>query len=88
MADNRAKMKKSRRAKSRAQIAYLKRLGAHIRKIRRAKGYSQDRLYLEAGFGGHTMSRIEAGRVDPQISTLKRIADVLNVPVKKLLDFD
>lgn len=67
---------------------YLKQLGAHIRKVRESKGYSQDRAYLEGGFSRATMSRIEAGKVDPQAWTLKRIADTIGVSVKKLLDFE
>lgn len=34
------------------------------------------------------MTRIESGAVDPQAWTLKRIADVLGVPVKKFYDFE
>jgi transcriptional regulator with XRE-family HTH domain len=52
------------------------------------KGYSQDRAYLEGGFSRATMSRIEAGKVDPQAYTLFRIAETIGVPVKKLLDFE
>ena len=79
---------KSRREKSPEHRAYLKKLGAHIRKLRKSKGYSQDRLYLEAGFARGNMSRIEKGDVDPQAYTLKRIADTIGVPVKKLFDFE
>jgi transcriptional regulator with XRE-family HTH domain len=82
------KRKVSRRAKSPAHAAYLKRLGAHIRKLRKSKGYSTDRLYLEAGFSRANMTRIEKGQVDPQAYTLKRIADTIGVTVKKLFDFE
>jgi transcriptional regulator with XRE-family HTH domain len=67
---------------------FLKTLGAHVKKIRRAQGYSQDRVYLEGELSRATMSRIEHGAVDVQIWTLKRVADTLGVPLKKLLDFD
>ena len=68
--------------------AFLKGLGAHIAKIRRSKGYSQDRLYLEAGFSRGTISKIENGIVNPQIWTLERIAKTLGVPLKRLVDFN
>lgn len=68
--------------------AYLRRLGAHIRKVRQSTGYSTDRLALEAGFSRANMSRIEQGQVDPKSYTLKRIADTIGVPTKKLLDFE
>lgn len=66
----------------------LKRLGDHIKKVRRSKGYSQDRVYLEAGFSRGTMSRIESGKVNPTYLTLTKIAETIGVPVKRLVDFD
>lgn len=65
---------------------FLTRLGAQIAKQRAAKGYSQDRLCLEAGFARGTLSKIENGLVDPQASTLARIAETIGVPLRKLLD--
>jgi transcriptional regulator with XRE-family HTH domain len=67
---------------------YLKRLGERIRKIRQSKGYSQDRLYLEAGFSRGTMSKIENGIVNPQILTLRKIADTIGVTLKYLVDVE
>lgn len=66
----------------------LKILGEHIKRVRKSKGYSQDRLYLEAGFSRATMSRIEAGKVNPTYLTLKTISDVLGVPLHKLVKVD
>ncbi len=65
----------------------LIKLGKHIRKVRRAKGYSQDRLYLEAGFSRGTMSRIESGKVNPTYLTLLKIAKTMGIPLRKLIDF-
>jgi transcriptional regulator with XRE-family HTH domain len=67
---------------------FQKLLGAHIAKVRRSKGYSQDRVYLEAGFSRATMSRIENRLVDVQVYTLVRIADTIGVPLAKLVDVD
>jgi transcriptional regulator with XRE-family HTH domain len=66
----------------------LKKLGTHIRRVRRSKGYSQDRVYLEAGFSRGTMSRIEAGIVNPTYLTLFKIAKTIGVPVKRLVEID
>jgi transcriptional regulator with XRE-family HTH domain len=66
---------------------FLKYLGEHIAKIRKSKGYSQDRLLLEAGFSRGTLSKIENGLVNPQIWTLAKIAKTIGVPLKKLVDF-
>lgn len=67
---------------------FLKKLGAHIAKVRKQKGYSQDRLYLEGGFSRGTLSKIENGLTSPEVFTLARIADVLGVPLRKLVEFE
>lgn len=64
---------------------FLKKLGANIARVRKSKGYSQDKIYLLAGFSRGTMSKIENGLVDPKISTLAKIAEVIDVPISKLL---
>ncbi len=67
---------------------FLKKLGAHIAKIRKQKGYSQDRLYLEGGFSRGTLSKIENGLTSPEVFTLARIAEVIDVPLKKLIEIE
>lgn len=67
---------------------FLKKLGAHIAKIRKQKGYSQDRIYLEGGFSRGTLSKIENGLSSPEVYTLARIAEVIGVPLKKLVELD
>jgi transcriptional regulator with XRE-family HTH domain len=66
--------------------AFLRRLGSRIATLRSSKGYSQDRLCLEAGFARGTLSKIESGLVDPKASTLARIAITIGVPFRKLVD--
>lgn len=65
---------------------FLVRLGKRIAKVRRSKGYSQDRLSLEASLARGTLSRIEAGQRDPRASTLAKLAEVLEVPVGKFFE--
>lgn len=67
---------------------FLKTLGAHIAKIRKAKAYSQDRVCLEAGLSRGALSKIESGRVEPKISTLALIAITIDVPLSKLTAID
>lgn len=67
---------------------FLKVLGAHIAKTRKASGYSQDRVCLEAGFSRGALSKIESGRVEPKISTLALIAITIEVPLSKLTAID
>lgn len=66
---------------------FLKRLGRQIAKVRSMKGYSQDRVCLEAGLARGTLSKIENGLVDPKTSTLARAAETIGVPLQKLMDF-
>lgn len=68
------------------EARFLKKLGKHIARIRKSKGYSQDRLYLEAGFSRGTASKIENGIVNPQILTLQKIAETIGVPLRTLVD--
>lgn len=67
---------------------FLKNLGQHIAKIRKSKGYSQDRVCLEAGLSRGALSKIESGRVEPKISTLALISITIDVPLAKLTNID
>ena len=65
----------------------LLRLGAHVAKLRKSRGYSQDRLQLEANLSRGALTRIEKGERDARASTLIKIALTLGVPPSKILDF-
>jgi transcriptional regulator with XRE-family HTH domain len=67
---------------------FLERLGEHVAKVRRSKGYSQDRTCLEAGLARGTLSKIENGLVEPKMSTLALVAITIGVPLRKLTDID
>ena len=67
---------------------FLVTFGAHIAKVRKSKGYSQDRLGLEAGFARGTISKIESGLVEPKIGTLALMAITLSVPLSKLTNVE
>jgi len=67
---------------------FLQDLGRHLARLRKARGYSQDRLYLEAGFSRGTVSKIENGLVNPQIWTLAKIAKTIGIPLRVLVDID
>lgn len=67
---------------------FLKDLGQHIAKVRKSKGYSQDRVCLEAGLSRGALSKIESGRVEPKISTLALIAITIGVSLGKLVGID
>ena len=52
-----------------------------VKEIRRRKGWSQKELAEESGVGQDTISGIESGRHEPRPSTLRKLADALNVEV-------
>jgi transcriptional regulator with XRE-family HTH domain len=65
--------------------SFLENLARELKRVRKSKGYSQDRLTLEAGLSRGSLSRIEKGQVDPQASTLARMAHTLGVSMAELL---
>ncbi len=67
---------------------FLKRLGSWLGKIRKFRGVSQDELSKKAGLSGGVVSRIESGAVDPQVTTIAKIAKALDVPAFKILQME
>ena len=61
-------------------------IGENIKKIRKKKNISQDRLSKLADITHTTLAKIEAGiNINPTIKTLKKIADALKVGVDDLI---
>jgi transcriptional regulator with XRE-family HTH domain len=52
-----------------------------VKEIRRRKGWSQKDLAEKSGVGQDTISGIESGRHEPRPSTLRKLADALDVEV-------
>jgi transcriptional regulator with XRE-family HTH domain len=64
----------------------LGRIGAVLKKLREAKGLSQQALSKKAKVTGAYIAMLETGvRNNPTIDTLKRLAKALDVPVGELL---
>lgn len=59
-------------------------VGECIRKIRKIKGVSQQELAAKCNFEKSNMSRLEAGRVNPSLSTLQKVAKALDVNILEL----
>jgi transcriptional regulator with XRE-family HTH domain len=68
------------------KISFLRQLGAHISKLRKAKGVGQDKLTEKAGLAKGMVSKIESGSVDPRTTTLVRLARGLGVPFVRFFD--
>ncbi len=58
-----------------AKLAYE--LGAEVRDLRQAKGWSQKRLAAEAGMTQSAIARFEAGGSVPTLAVLERLARAL-----------
>ena len=62
-------------------------VGKNIQKIRESKGFSQQELAAKCNFEKSNMSRLEAGRVNPTLSTLEKVAKALDVSLAELFAF-
>ncbi len=59
--------------------------GKRIRATRKARNLSQDELARRSGVAQTTISRVETGVHEPQLPSIRRLAEVLDVPVKELV---
>jgi transcriptional regulator with XRE-family HTH domain len=57
-----------------------------LRKLREAKGYSQEYMALQLEMSQNGYCKIENGRVDIKLKTLQRIADILQIKLFHLFD--
>ena len=61
-------------------------IGENIKKVRKKRGLSQDKLSKLADVTHTTLAKIEAGKNDnPTIKTLQKIAKALNVKIDDLI---
>lgn len=63
-------------------------IGNRIKLLRESKGMSQQDLAAICNFEKGNMSRLEAGRTNPTVSTLYKISQALNVTLSGLLDIE
>ena len=61
-------------------------IGQRIKKLREAKGISQQELASMCDFEKSNMSRLEAGGTNPTVFTLYKISEALSVSLSELLD--
>jgi transcriptional regulator with XRE-family HTH domain len=65
-------------------IVYLVMDGEQVRELRQKKRMSQRQLAAEANVSKKTISDVEAGKVRPQVSTVRKIAAALQVDPRSL----
>jgi HTH-type transcriptional regulator / antitoxin HipB len=64
-----------------------RRLGAVVRRLRRAQDLTQEQLARRAGMQQGHLSQIESGaRANPSVVIIKRLARALDLPVTALLE--
>ena len=64
----------------------ISQIGKNLKKLRRKKGLSQDRLSKLADISYNTVIKLESGGItNPTIETLQKIAKALGVSVDDLL---
>ena len=63
-------------------------IGSRIKSLREAKGVSQQELAAICNFKIANLSRIEAGRTNPTISTLFKISQALETTISDLVDVE
>jgi transcriptional regulator with XRE-family HTH domain len=61
-------------------------LGANLKAARRKLGLTQEEVAERSGVHSTEVSRIEAGKRDPQVSTLRKLATAVEVSPGELLD--
>lgn len=61
-------------------------LGINLREARERLGLTQEQVAQRSGVHATEVSRIEAGRRDPQVSTVRRLAKALEMTPGQLLD--
>jgi len=61
-------------------------IGDQVRAWRTKRGLSQRALAERAGVGYVLVARLELGQTDPRLSTLRRLAEALNITVGELVE--
>lgn len=60
----------------------------NLKKLREQKELSQDQLGLLAGVNGRQISKYEHNKVEPNLKTLKKLAEVLEISIDDLIKND
>jgi len=61
-------------------------LGAKIRELRQAGGWTLEELARSVGLSKSAISQIESGRTEPSLQTVRRLAAALKIPLASLFE--
>ncbi len=78
-------MSKNRKA---SETKSLKRFGVRLKALRLSRGLTQETIAAEAGFSRSYYTEIETGKRNISLLNLQRLALVLKVSMKELVDLD
>ncbi|MDB5162662.1 MAG: putative Transcriptional regulator, family [Candidatus Saccharibacteria bacterium] len=66
-----------------SEEAFLNQLSKRIAELRKARGFTQERLASEASLDRVAIANIETGKRRPTVTTVYRIAQALRIDVDK-----
>ena len=69
------------------EAQFIKKVGQNIKSIRERQNLTQVDLAFKCDFDKTSINRLEAGRTNPTIKTLLKIADALEVKISDLFNF-
>ncbi len=64
------------------------RFGQHLARLRKAQGFSQERLALESGLARSYLGGVERGQRNIALVNICRLAEAMNVSPAELMMFD
>ena len=67
---------------------YIKKFGLNLKKLRLAKGFSQEELANSSDVSLPQITRIERGTVNTTLCTIKSLANGLEINIIQLFNFD
>lgn len=70
------------------QQKYIKAFGQHMRKLRIAKGFSQQDIAFATDLEISQISRIERGVINTSIWQVSQIAEAINIEPSKFFEFE
>ncbi len=65
----------------------LESFGQHLRALRKANGWSQERLALESGLDRAYVGSVERGQRNLTLVNICKLAETLGVPPSEMLNF-
>jgi transcriptional regulator with XRE-family HTH domain len=63
-------------------------IGRKLRRLRLAKGWTQEEIEDRFGFSYRYYGKLERGEINPTIGTLARLAEIFEIPLTDLLESD